>query len=83
MESESMESESMRSESMGIAVTVNGERHALDAPLTVAALLEHLGAAGRRVAVEVNQAIVPRSSHGRHQLADGDVVELVHAIGGG
>ena len=64
-------------------ITVNGERHRLQPPLTVTALLERLGLAGRRVAVEVNQAIVPRSAHDRHQLADGDAVELVQAIGGG
>jgi sulfur carrier protein len=39
--------------------------------------------AGRRVAVEVNQAIVPRGAHGRHRLQDGDRVEIVHALGGG
>src|SRR5690606_10251679 len=71
----------MERDSIGIAV--NGVNHRLEAPLSVAALLERLDMAGRRVAVEVNQAIVPRSAHGRHLLADGDVVELVQAIGGG
>jgi len=64
-------------------ITVNGERHRLEAPLSVAALLERLGMGGRRIAVEVNQAIVPKSAHASHQLADGDRVELVQAIGGG
>ena len=66
-----------------IEIAVNGERHRLDAPLSVASLLQRLGLAERRLAVEVNQAIVPKSAHARHQLADGDVVELVQAIGGG
>jgi sulfur carrier protein len=46
-------------------------------------LLTEEGLAERRVAVEVNGEIVPRSQHGDHQLKDGDVVEIVHALGGG
>jgi sulfur carrier protein len=41
------------------------------------------GSAGRRVAVELNQEIVPRSRHASQSLADGDRLEIVHAIGGG
>ncbi|KGM57388.1 thiamine biosynthesis protein ThiS [Lysobacter arseniciresistens ZS79] len=64
-------------------ITLNGEPRQFPAPLTVAGLLaaEHL--AERRVAVEVNGAIVPRSLHGEHALGDGDRVEIVHALGGG
>lgn len=64
-------------------ITLNGEPRTFPTPLTVTALLaaEHL--AERRVAVEVNGAIVPRSRHGEHALADGDRVEIVHALGGG
>jgi sulfur carrier protein len=64
-------------------ITVNGQPHALDKPLTVAQLLERLGYGERRVAVEVNEAIVPRSLHASHALAGGDRIELVQAIGGG
>ena len=64
-------------------ITVNGQAHTLDEPLTVAQLLEHLGYGERRVAVEVNETIVPRSQHACHALAGGDRVELVQAIGGG
>ena len=46
-------------------------------------LLNDEGLAGRRVAIEVNGEIVPRSLHDTHQLQDGDVVEIVHALGGG
>ena len=51
--------------------------------VTVAALLDELGMAGKRVAVEVNQEIVPRSRHMVFQLNDSDRVEVVFAIGGG
>ncbi|WP_147695272.1 sulfur carrier protein ThiS [Vogesella mureinivorans] len=66
-----------------IQIQLNGEAHALPAGTTVATLIEQLGHAGRRVAVEVNREIVPKSRHAEHVLADGDVVELVHALGGG
>jgi len=48
-----------------------------------ALLIEEMGLAGRRLAVEVNLEIVPRSSHAAHQFQSGDKVEIVHAIGGG
>ncbi|MBN8482860.1 MAG: sulfur carrier protein ThiS [Xanthomonadales bacterium] len=64
-------------------IMLNGEPRDLDAARTVLDLLDLAGYAGRRVAVEVNQAIVPRSEHASRQLADGDRVEIVHAIGGG
>jgi sulfur carrier protein len=51
--------------------------------MTVAALLHDMGLAERRVAVEVNREIVPRSRHGEHQLKENDRVEVVFAIGGG
>jgi sulfur carrier protein len=64
-------------------IYLNGQLQTLpDAP-TVAELLERNGFGGRRVAVEINQAIVPRSCHAEHRLADGDVVEIVTALGGG
>lgn len=53
------------------------------APMTLAALLQELGLSERRVAVEVNREIVPRSRHGEHELKDNDRVEVVFAIGGG
>ena len=64
-------------------VLVNGATHRLPAGSTVAALLAKLDAAGKRVAVERNGAIVPRSAHARTQLSDGDVLEVVIAVGGG
>lgn len=64
-------------------IRLNGESLALPAPCTLADLLTVQGLAGRRVAVEVNGEIVPRGRHPDHALADGDVVEIVHALGGG
>ena len=66
-----------------IGIVLNGEARRFEAPLTVAALLERTGFGQRRVAVEVNREIVPRSRHAGHVLAEGDRVEIVHALGGG
>jgi len=64
-------------------IVVNGKKHQLQGLTTVAALLQQLELGNKRLAVEVNQAIVPRSQHAQHQLQPGDRVEIVHAIGGG
>jgi sulfur carrier protein len=65
-------------------IRLNGDTLALaQARPTIAELLAHQGLAERRVAVEVNGVIVPRSRHAEHAIADGDVVEIVHALGGG
>ena len=62
---------------------VNGQPTEFPARLTALQLLERMELAGKRVAVEVNGEIVPRSGHTSHELKDGDKVEIVHAIGGG
>ncbi|MCM2320287.1 thiamine biosynthesis protein ThiS [compost metagenome] len=64
-------------------IQLNGE--ALDLPdgLSVADLLERLELTGKRVAVELNLDIVPRSQHAATRLGEGDRIEVVHAIGGG
>jgi sulfur carrier protein len=66
-----------------IELTVNGEPRRFDAPPTVAALLDSLALAGRRVAVERNGEIVPRSRHADTILGRGDRLEIVVAVGGG
>ena len=66
-----------------LELTLNGTPLALDAPLTVAALLERQGLAGKRVAVERNGEIVPKSLHATTQLEAGDRLEIVVAVGGG
>ncbi|MNO76772.1 Sulfur carrier protein ThiS [compost metagenome] len=64
-------------------IQLNGEAYELPDGQTVTNLLERLELTGRRVAVELNQDIVPRSQHSATALRDGDQVEVVHAIGGG
>ena len=64
-------------------IIVNGELRQVATAYTVAELINDLGFTGRRLAVEVNLEIVPRSIHPQHQLKAGDRVEIVHAIGGG
>lgn len=66
-----------------VRIRLNGTEHALPSPATIEALLAQCGWAGRRVAVEVNREIVPKSRHAEHRLADGDAVEIVQALGGG
>ena len=64
-------------------IQLNGEPFELPDGATVLALLTRLDLAGRRVAVELNVDIVPRSQHESTALREGDQVEVVHAIGGG
>ena len=64
-------------------LTVNGEPHALADVADVAGLVAALGLDARKVAVERNLEIVPRSAYARTALADGDRIEIVHFIGGG
>ena len=66
-----------------IEVNVNGAAQRFDQNIDVAALLEHLQLAGKRVAVERNGEIVPRSRFAQTPLADGDRLEIVVAVGGG
>ena len=66
-----------------IQVIVNGATQRFDAPLDVAALLDRLAMAGKKVAVERNGEIVPRSAHANTLIADGDQLEIVVAVGGG
>jgi thiamine biosynthesis protein ThiS len=66
-----------------MTVTVNGEARKLSGATTVAALLAAIGLDVRKVAVERNEAIVPRSAYAATRLAQGDALEIVHFIGGG
>jgi sulfur carrier protein len=66
-----------------IQVIVNGSAQHLETPLALDALLEQMSLKGKKVAVEKNGEIVPRSAHGNTLIADGDQLEIVVAVGGG
>jgi sulfur carrier protein len=72
-----------RVESALISVTVNGDSRQFEQPLTCAGLVMALGLTGKRVALECNGEIVPRSALEARSLADGDNIEIVVAVGGG
>jgi len=64
-------------------LTVNGETRTFAVLANLTELVAALGLDGRKVAIERNLEIVPRSAYGRTALADGDRIEIVHFIGGG
>jgi sulfur carrier protein len=64
-------------------ILVNGDPREIPAGSTLASLVAQLELGGRRFAVEVNEALVPRTMHDSHILQAGDRVEIVQAIGGG
>jgi sulfur carrier protein len=66
-----------------IQVMVNGAAQRFDGPLNLIALLEKLQMAGKKIAVERNGDIVPRSLHPHTLVQDGDRLEIVIAVGGG
>ena len=66
-----------------IEIIVNGEAQLFEASLSVAALLAKLGLPAKKIAVEHNLEIVPKSAYGAHMVDAGDRIEIVHFIGGG
>ena len=67
-----------------MTLSINGEdRHDLPDGLTVAGLLAHLGLPEKKIAVERNREVVPKSRYGEISLASGDRLEIIHFIGGG
>jgi sulfur carrier protein len=64
-------------------ITINGETRRYDAPLSLVELVERLDLAGKRIAVERNGEIVPKSRYPQAALQDGDRLEIVVAVGGG
>lgn len=63
--------------------TINGKRKEVAAGATVGGLLAEMHLRERKIAVEKNGAIIPKSQHDLEMLADGDVLEIVGAVGGG
>ena len=66
-----------------IQVIVNGAAQRFEARLDIASLLKNLNMLGKKVAVEKNGEIVPKSAHGATLIDDGDRLEIVVAVGGG
>ena len=64
-------------------ITVNGESRSLESEASLAKLLQMLGLEDKRIAVEVNRDIVPRSEYDSFKLSEDDTIEIVNAIGGG
>jgi len=64
-------------------IIVNGEKRDVSDGLTAAQLVEDMEITGKRIAMEVNLEIVPRSNYVEHVFNAGDKVEIVHAVGGG
>jgi sulfur carrier protein len=62
---------------------INGEPRDFDSPLSLAALVQHLGMKQDRVAIELNRNIAPRDQWPETQLAEGDQLEIVQFVGGG
>ena len=64
-------------------IVLNGQSRILEPGTTLGALVARLDLGGRRMAVEVNEEVIPRSEYAGRVLGDGDRVEIVHAVGGG
>ena len=62
---------------------MNGKAHSFEAPLRIGALLSRLELSGKKIAVERNGEIVPKSAHAETMVRDGDQLEIVVAVGGG
>jgi sulfur carrier protein len=77
------ETTAVPAEWISMQITINGNPRQIGESCTLLQLLEQLQLAGKRIAVELNEAIVPRARHGETVLHDGDRIEIIHAIGGG
>lgn len=64
-------------------IILNGDSRELNDKSSLLQLIDSLNLAGKRLAIEVNHEIIPKSEHAEYTLKDGDRVEIVHAIGGG
>jgi sulfur carrier protein len=64
-------------------ILLNGEARDIGDDTRLSQLIEQLDLTGKRLAVEVNREIVPRSQHNDYVIRQGDNIEIVHAIGGG
>jgi sulfur carrier protein len=70
-------------EFLKMQIQINGTPTTVPDAIRMAGLIDHLGLTDRRLAVEVNRELVPRSRFADHELRAGDSVEIIHAVGGG
>ena len=66
-----------------MTITLNGDKHELTAPVSISELLQQLEIDARRVAVELNLAVVKKAAYESSVIKDGDEVEIVNFVGGG
>ncbi|WP_416652747.1 sulfur carrier protein ThiS [Candidatus Pseudothioglobus sp. Uisw_086] len=64
-------------------ILVNGEKISLPADSSIEGLIVHLGYQNQRIAIEINESIIPKSNHSSFLLQDLDKVEIINAVGGG
>jgi len=64
-------------------IQINGNTQQFDDNITASQLVDKLGLQGRRIAMEVNREIIPRSQYETYQFNENDQVEIIHAVGGG
>lgn len=64
-------------------ISLNGAQHTVPADSTLSFLLSEANLQAKRIAVEINQQIIPRAEHAAFKLSEGDQVEIIHAVGGG
>ena len=64
-------------------ILVNGEKISLPEDSSIEGLIVHLGYQNQRIAIEINESIIPKSNHSSFLLQDLDKVEIINAVGGG
>jgi sulfur carrier protein len=66
-----------------VKILVNGEKISLPEDSSIEGLIVHLGYQNKRIAIEINESIIPKSNHSTFLLQDLDKVEIINAVGGG
>jgi sulfur carrier protein len=66
-----------------VEILVNGEKISLPEDSSIEGLIVHLGYQNQRIAIEINESIIPKSNHSSFLLQDLDKIEIINAVGGG
>jgi sulfur carrier protein len=66
-----------------VKILVNGEKISLPEDSSIEGLIVHLGYQNQRIAIEINESIIPKSNHSSFLLQDLDKIEIINAVGGG